>query len=82
MINKTRSLRCCFCGATHCQVELLFVSPIGGLPPNICSGCVEGFATVIAAYRVNAAAAALAITAHNSAVSRVSDCTMRANYTV
>jgi hypothetical protein len=71
MVANSRSLRCCFCGATHCEVELLFVSPIGGLPPNICSGCVEGFAAVIAAYRVDANAAALAINAHNSRVTRI-----------
>ena len=60
-----RPLHCWFCGAASGDVELLFVSSRGGLPPIICSGCVEGFATVLAAYRVDPAAAMHAVAAHN-----------------
>ena len=63
-----RPLHCWFCGAASSDVELLFVSSCGGLPPIICSGCVEGFAAVLAAYRVDPAAAVLAVAAHNAVI--------------
>ena len=63
-----RPLHCWFCGAASSDVELLFVSARGGLPPIICSGCVEGFAAVLAAHRVDPAAAALAVAAHNAVI--------------
>ncbi len=70
MASNSRSFRCCFCGADHTEVELLFVAPIGGFPPNICSGCVEGFAGAISAHRRNVVAAAHAVAADNSVVTR------------
>ena len=48
---NVRPLHCWFCGVASGDVELLFVSSRGGLPPIICSGCVEGFAAVLAAHR-------------------------------
>ena len=63
-----RPLHCWFCGAASSDVELLFVSSRRGLPPIICSGCVEGFAAVLAAYRVDPAAAVLAVAAHNAVI--------------
>ena len=65
---NVRPLHCWFCGAAFGDVELLFVSSRGGLPPIICSGCVGGFAAVLAAYRVDPAAAVLAVAAHNAVV--------------
>jgi hypothetical protein len=65
---NVRPLHCWFCGVASGDVELLFVSSRGGLPPIICSGCVEGFAAVLAAHRVDPAAAALAVAAHNAVV--------------
>ena len=65
---NTRPLHCWFCGASSGDVELLFVSSRGGLPPVICSGCVEGFAAVLAAYRVDPTAAVLAVAAHNAVI--------------
>ena len=66
--TNVRPLHCWFCGAASSNVELLFVSSRGGLPPIICSGCVEGFAAVLAAYRVDPAAAVLAVAAHNAVI--------------
>jgi hypothetical protein len=63
-----RPLHCWFCGPASGNVELLFVSSRGGLPPIICSSCVEGFAAVLAAYRVDPAAAVLAVAAHNAVI--------------
>jgi hypothetical protein len=65
---SVRLLHCWFCGAASGDVELLFVSSRGGLPPIICSGCVEGFAAVLAAHRVDPATAALAVAAHNAVI--------------
>jgi hypothetical protein len=68
MVAKPHSLHCCFCGAVTADVELLFVSQIGGLPPVICSGCVQGFAAILVAHRANPTDTALAITALNKAI--------------
>ena len=66
--TNVRPLHCWFCGTASSNVELLFVSSRRGLPPIICSGCVGGFAAVLAAYRVDPAAAVLAVAAHNAVV--------------
>jgi hypothetical protein len=66
--SNVRPLHCWFCGAASGDVELLFVSSRGGLPPIICSGCVEGFAAVLAAHRVDPAMAARVVAAHNAVI--------------
>ena len=63
-----RPLHCWFCGAASSDVELLFVSSRGGLPPIICSGCIEGFAAVLVAHQVDPAMAARVVAAHNAVI--------------
>ena len=65
---NVRPLHCWFCGTASSNVELLFVSSRGGLPPIICSACVEGFAAVLAAHRIDPVAAALEVVAHNAVI--------------
>jgi hypothetical protein len=68
MALNGRARHCWFCRASSDDVELLFVSSVGGLPPVICSGCVEGYAAVLGVFRVDAAAARDAVISHNSTV--------------
>jgi hypothetical protein len=59
---------CAFCGAELADVELVFVSSLGGLPPGICSDCVEWFAVTLALHRRDPAAAARANAEHNAKI--------------
>lgn len=58
---------CAFCAAKLDDVELMFVSRLGGLPPAICSGCVEGYRLVLEAHRIDPDATARAIAAASGA---------------
>lgn len=61
-------LSCDFCASPLAEVDLLFRSEVGGLPPAICSDCVVGFADVVKLHRVDPDAAARAIAAHNASI--------------
>lgn len=65
MQNPAPTHRCSFCGDEQDAVELLFVSNIGGLPPEICAGCVDGCQQVAEAHRQSPELAAKLIAAHN-----------------
>lgn len=54
---------CAFCAAELEQVELMFVSRLGGLPPAICSGCIERNMGVLEAHRIDPEATSNAIAA-------------------
>lgn len=53
MKNPARRVTCGFCAAGRDEVELLFVSEIGGYPPAICDRCVAVKYVVVAAHRTS-----------------------------
>ena len=61
---------CAFCAADVADVELMFVSEQGGLPPEICSACVEGFMAVLDLHRRHPGLAERMIQAHNALVDK------------
>lgn len=68
MANRSPIPTCSFCAQSYEAAELLFRSDIGGMPPWICSACVDGFSAVIRVHRESPALADGLIAAHNIAV--------------
>lgn len=58
--------RCSFCARDVSEVELLFRSEIGGVPPNICGDCITHMAEVVAENAVSPRRAALLVEANNA----------------
>lgn len=68
MASRSPIPSCDFCGHSYDAAELLFRSDIGGMPPWICSTCVDGYAAVIRVHRDSPALADALVTAHNAGV--------------
>jgi hypothetical protein len=60
-------LHCDFCIRPVEDAELLFRSGVGGLPPAICSDCVDLFADITKLNRADPQAAAQAVATVNGA---------------
>ena len=51
MKNPSPGHVCGFCGGALADAEMMFRSPIGGAPAEICGTCVEGFHAVLVLHR-------------------------------
>lgn len=58
--------RCSCCSRDVSEVELLFRSEIGGIPPAICSICITVMAEVVEAHAVSPTRAAALVAANNA----------------
>lgn len=56
---------CSFCCRDVGETEFLVRSSIGGLPPSVCSVCVEFFGEILVAYRKSPTEAAVMVEASN-----------------
>lgn len=62
---------CSFCNRDLDEVEFLVKSAVGGLPPEICSVCIEQLSDLVAAYRRSPAEAAALIHATNRVAAEI-----------
>lgn len=56
---------CSFCARPRAEVEFMVKSAVGGLPPTLCSICIEQLGDLLAEYRKSPAHAAVYVEAVN-----------------
>lgn len=65
-----RKYCCDFCSRELAEVDLLFVSELGGIPPEICDRCVTGFAEVVTTHKRSPELAAAMVRALNDSIAQ------------